>query len=227
MEKYAIIVAGGMGLRMKSDIPKQFIPIAGLPVLMHTLNAFSTVGGIQIILVLPKNQLDYWIGLCIQYHFVVQHKLVVGGETRFHSVRNGLDAIDNQQSLVAIHDGVRPLIEPELIEKSFEMAAESGNSIMVIPLKDSIRQVDLLSNKSVNRNNYYLVQTPQTFKTNLIVEAYSLADHFNFTDDAGVLEESGHSIHLLEGDAKNIKITNAEDVWVAELFIKSKGQKEK
>ncbi len=222
MKKYALIVAGGKGLRMGSEIPKQFLHLNGMPVLMHTLQAFAKVPGLVILLVLPKDQFLYWKNLCLQFDFTIPHELVEGGDTRFHSVRNGLHAITELNSLVAIHDGVRPLIDPEIIEKSFAMAQEKGNAVTVVRLKDSIRKVELLGNHSVNRSNYYLVQTPQTFSSKVILAAYHQTDHFNFTDDAGVLDEAGIKINLLEGDYRNIKITSKEDLIVAEAFLKSK-----
>ncbi|MDP1728054.1 MAG: 2-C-methyl-D-erythritol 4-phosphate cytidylyltransferase [Bacteroidota bacterium] len=219
MKKYALIVAGGKGLRMDSEIPKQFLELKGLPVLMHTITAFSKFTDIDILLVLPKEQIAYWQALCVQYNFNIPHQIIEGGETRFHSVRNGLKQITDMQSLVAIHDGVRPIVKPEIIESSFKMAEEKGNAVTVVKLKDSIRKLELGGNKSANRNNYYLVQTPQTFQTQLILDAYNRADHYNFTDDAGVLEESGYEINLLEGDYKNIKITNPEDLIIAAAFL--------
>lgn len=219
MKRYALIVAGGKGLRVGGEIPKQFIELKGLPVLMHTITAFSKIENLTIILVLPKDQVAYWQTLCVQHHFNVPHQMIEGGETRFHSVRNGLNHIVDMDSIVAIHDGVRPLINQDIIESSFKLAAEKGNAVTVVKLKDSIRKLELTGNKSANRNNYYLVQTPQTFQTQLIRTAYINTDHYNFTDDAGVLEESGYEINLLEGDYKNIKITNPEDLIIAAAFL--------
>ncbi|MBC7381460.1 MAG: 2-C-methyl-D-erythritol 4-phosphate cytidylyltransferase [Bacteroidia bacterium] len=221
MKRYALIVAGGKGLRMQSELPKQFIPLNGLPVLMHTLNAFNHISNVCILLVLPVAQFNFWKQLCVQHKFNLVHQLVAGGQTRFHSVSNGLNAIDDTDSLVAIHDGVRPLIDPGIIEAGYVMAEEKGNAVAVVRLKDSIRKVELLGNHSVNRNNYYLVQTPQTFHTKNIQAAYANANHFNFTDDAGVIDEAGGKINLLEGDYKNIKITSPEDLIIAKVFLGS------
>jgi 2-C-methyl-D-erythritol 4-phosphate cytidylyltransferase len=221
MNRYALIVAGGKGLRMGNEIPKQFLPLDGKPVLMHTLEAFAAIPGLHIVLVLPSVQFDYWHKLSEAHAFAVEHTLVEGGETRFHSVKNGLDIIPDG-ALVAIHDGVRPLVSGEVIGKSFETATNRGNAVTAVRLKDSIREVTLLGNKNVNRNNYYLVQTPQTFMSTLIKRAYAKPDHFNFTDDASVLEESGHTIHLLEGSYSNIKITTPEDLLWAEALLKSR-----
>jgi 2-C-methyl-D-erythritol 4-phosphate cytidylyltransferase len=222
MKKYALIVAGGKGLRMGADLPKQFMELAGLPVLMHTLNAFAPIEDIKLILVLPQAHFSFWEELCQKHHFILEHKVVVGGITRFHSVKNGLTAIEDQNSLVAIHDGVRPLIAKKVIEDSYQMAEEKGNAIVVVSLKDSLRKQELLSNHSVNRANYYLVQTPQTFQTHLINDAYKNASgDDNFTDDASVLESNGIAINMLAGDYKNLKITTPEDIVIAEALLKT------
>ncbi|MCF8425505.1 MAG: 2-C-methyl-D-erythritol 4-phosphate cytidylyltransferase [Bacteroidia bacterium] len=222
MQKYALIVAGGKGLRMGSELPKQFIELNGLPVLMHTIKAFSLVEDIQIILVLPQSQLEFWKELCSKYNFTIPHKIATGGLTRFHSVQNGLNSISNDNSLVAIHDGVRPLISLDIILEGYRIASDKGNSVAVVPSKDSLRKQELLGNHSVNRANYYLVQTPQTFITTQIKQAYSEAKHDNFTDDAGVLEEMGVTIQMIEGSYKNIKITTPEDLAIAEALLKLK-----
>ncbi|MES2381480.1 MAG: 2-C-methyl-D-erythritol 4-phosphate cytidylyltransferase [Bacteroidota bacterium] len=219
MKKIALIVAGGSGTRMGADVPKQFLLIGNKPVLMHTMEAFHTAKVDEILIVLPSSEFDSWQNLCKQYNFKIPHQVIAGGDARFYSVRNGLDQIDNN-SLVAIHDGVRPFITTAIIENSFSTAQAKGNAVVSVPLKDSIRRVDLLSNRSANRNNYYLIQTPQTFQSKLIKEAYAKAEHINFTDDAGVLEENGHAIHLIHGDYKNIKITTPEDLIIAEAFLK-------
>lgn len=219
---FALIVAGGSGTRMGSGIPKQFLLLNGRPVLMHTIEAFAAIPGMQLIVVLPAAQVSYWEALCAQYDFQLPHRLVAGGDTRFHSVRNGLETITDQQGLVAIHDGVRPVISKEVIGRTLARAAEKGNAIAAVKLKDSIREQALTGRtRNVNRNNYFLVQTPQVFSTALIKEAYGLATHYNFTDDAGVLEEVlRKDIHLVEGDYRNIKITTPEDLAVAEVFLR-------
>lgn len=222
IKKYALIVAGGKGLRMGADLPKQFLELNGLPVLMHTLKAFSLIDGMQLILVLPQEHFMFWEELCLKHQFTIAHKIVAGGLTRFNSVMNGLAAIHDQNSLVAIHDGVRPLISQKVIEDSFHVALEKGNAVVVVPLKDSLRKQELLNNHSVNRANYYLVQTPQTFQSSLIIDAYKNASNDdNFTDDASVLESSGTPINMLAGDYKNIKITTPEDLVIAEALLKS------
>jgi 2-C-methyl-D-erythritol 4-phosphate cytidylyltransferase len=219
MKKTALIVAGGSGSRMESDLPKQFIKLAGMPILMHTIEAFFNCNVSNIIVVLPQNQIEFWKELCSEFSFNLPHEIVTGGASRFESVQNGLKHC-NDDDLVAIHDGVRPLINAKIINLSFEIAAEKGNAVAAVRLKDSIRKVDLLSNKNVNRDGYFLIQTPQTFKYHLIKEAYQAQDHINFTDDASVLEANGYAIHLFPGDYKNIKITTPEDLLVAEAFYK-------
>jgi len=221
MKKTALIVAGGNGTRMESNIPKQFLLLAGKPILMHTIQAFYNCGIYHIILVIPQSQLEFWKQLCQTHQFKIVHTLVAGGASRFDSVNNGLQHCNNED-LVAIHDGVRPFISKEIILNSFEIASEKGNAVTAVRLKDSIRKVELLSNKNVNRDNYYLIQTPQTFKAKLIKEAYALQYHFNFTDDASVLETNGYTINLIAGDYKNIKITTPEDLIIGEAFIKQK-----
>jgi 2-C-methyl-D-erythritol 4-phosphate cytidylyltransferase len=220
MKRIALIVAGGSGTRMGTEIPKQFLLVANKPILMHTIEAFYLSKVDTILVVLPSNQWEAWQQLCARHQFSIPHQIVPGGDARFSSVKNGLDLIDDN-SLVAIHDGVRPFISAAIINQSFETALEKGNAIASVPLKDSIRKVELLSNKSVNRSSYYLIQTPQTFNSKQIKAAYEKAEHINFTDDAGVLEENGHAIHLMMGDYKNIKITTPEDLLIAEVFYQS------
>ncbi len=219
MKKTALIVAGGTGSRMGADIPKQFLLLSGLPVLMHTINAFASMPEIQIVLVLPENQIKEWHALCDKFAFSVPHKIVVGGPSRFHSVRNGLGVVDSE-GIVAIHDGARPLVSEALIKKTFVEAQQYGSAVAAIALTDSIREQTLTGEtRNVNRKNYYLIQTPQTFKVSLIKEAYNQATHENFTDDAGVAEEAGIPIRLVEGSSKNIKITTPDDLLVAALYL--------
>jgi 2-C-methyl-D-erythritol 4-phosphate cytidylyltransferase len=221
MQKIALIVAGGSGTRMETNVPKQFLLLAGKPILMHTIEVFYFAGVNQIILVLPQSQIEFWNQLCQTHGFAIKHQLVAGGASRFESVNNGLQQC-NDNDIVAIHDGVRPFISKEIILNSFETALEKGNAVAAVRLKDSIRKVELLGNKNVNRDNYYLIQTPQTFKAELIKEAYAAQDHINFTDDASVLEANGHAINLIPGDYKNIKITTPEDMLIAEAFLNTK-----
>lgn len=219
MQQYALIVAGGSGTRMGAEIPKQFLVVAGKPILMHTLSVFYELR-CSIVLVLPQSQFDYWNTLCKEFGFIVPHQLVAGGDSRFHSVQNGL-AIIPDDVLVAIHDGVRPCIGKEVIQAAYAKASVHGNAVTAVLPKDSIRVVENEHNRSVNRAEYRLIQTPQTFQSTLIKKAYSHSgEHSNFTDDASVLEAAGYAIHLVEGDYRNIKVTTPEDLIAAELFLK-------
>lgn len=224
MSLYAIIVAGGTGSRMQSEVPKQFIPVGGLPILMHTLTRFyQAFPSIQIILVLPEKDISTWNTLCNQYTFTVSHLQVPGGETRFHSVQNGLQAITATDGLVAIHDGVRPFVPLATIKHSFDEAREKGCAITVIPLKDSIRKVNVDgTSQTVDRTHFRLVQTPQTFQLPVIRQSFSQAVHTNFTDDASVAEAAGFQLSLIDGSYENIKITTPEDLLWAEAFLMKK-----
>lgn len=220
MQKYAVIVAGGSGTRMKSDLPKQFIKLKGEPVLMHTIRAFS-FDAIAIILVLPESQISFWQELCQKHAFFLNHKVVAGGNTRFASVKNGLSAIAEDKGLVAIHDGVRPIIKKEIISAAFKAATHYGNAIVSVELKDSIRELGRGQNSAKDRTNYRLIQTPQTFQLHLIKAAFETKYKDSFTDDASVFESAGHQIHLIDGDYRNIKITTPEDLLVAESFLEA------
>jgi len=219
MKLYALIVAGGTGERMKSEIPKQFIEIAGKPILMHTINKFREFyNSIDIIVVLPENQLRFWSDLQKKYSFSVPHTLVKGGESRFYSVKNGLEFID-EPGLVAIHDGVRPFVSIETIKRCFEAAGKLGNAIPVISPSDSLRMVTENGNETVDRTKIKLIQTPQVFRTDIIIEAYRQDYLPEFTDDAMVLERTGEKINLVEGNRENIKITNPEDLGIASALL--------
>ncbi len=221
MNRFAVIVAGGSGSRMGSDTPKQFLPIGNAPILMHTIKRFFTSNeAVNIILVLPEEQIDRWHQLCEKYSFSIPHLIVSGGKNRFQSVRNGLNSIGVNEGLVAIHDGVRPFISKRVIEESFKVALEKGNAIAAVELKDSIRLVDKKGNKTVNRVDYRIVQTPQTFKISQIRDAFHRASNDQFTDDASVAEAAGYSIQLIEGSYENIKITTPEDLAMAESILK-------
>lgn len=215
MKLYAVIVAGGSGKRMKTDIPKQFLEIAGKPVLMHTIEKFIAFdSSIEIITVLPENQLRFWNELQKRYSFDIQHTLVKGGKSRFYSVRNGLQFVD-LSGLVAIHDGVRPLVSIDTIKRCFETAEKLWNAIPVISPSDTVRMVTETGTMPVNRLNVKQVQTPQVFHTDLIKKAYLQEYQPEFTDDATVLEKTGEKINLVEGNRENIKITNPEDLIIA------------
>ena len=218
---YIIIVAGGKGLRMGSDIPKQFLPIGGKPVLMRTLERFRQYSPtLQIILVLPKAQQDYWQKLCKEYAFDIDYQLADGGETRFHSVQNGLAKIpDNAQGVVGVHDGVRPFPSIDVIRNCYETAREKKAVIPVIPVVETVRHLKGDTSVTVSRNDYRLVQTPQTFDIQLLKEANRQPYNDGFTDDASVVEAFGFDITLVEGNRENIKITTPYDLKIAEVLI--------
>lgn len=214
----AIIVAGGKGERMNATIPKQFLEIKDKPILMRTLECFYNFDkSMRLILVLPELQVNFWNGLCKKYAFTINHEIVFGGTTRFNSVKNGLEVIKTP-SIIAIHDGVRPLVSHETIARCFNSAKEYGSAIPVIDLVDSIREVSETENKSVDRSSYKLVQTPQVFDGDLLLKAYEQEFSPLFTDDASVVENLGNNIHLVEGNRENIKITTEFDLKIADLF---------
>lgn len=218
---YVIIVAGGKGLRMGSDIPKQFLPIGGKPVLMRTIERFREYSeDLQIILVLPKAQQDYWKKLCKEYHFEVEYLLANGGETRFHSVQNGLALIpDDAEGVVGVHDGVRPFPSVEVIRNCYEAARTAKAVIPVIPVVETVRHIEGEGSVTVPRGDYRLVQTPQTFDIQLLKAANRQPYNDGFTDDASVVESFGHQITLVEGNRENIKITTPYDMKIAEVLI--------
>ncbi|MBP7611624.1 MAG: 2-C-methyl-D-erythritol 4-phosphate cytidylyltransferase [Paludibacter sp.] len=219
MNKIAIIVAGGKGERMNADVPKQFLEINGKPILMHTLEAFMNFdASLQLILVLPAAQIDFWETLCEAHDFSIPHQIVAGGQTRFHSVKNGLNAI-KIPSLVAIHDGVRPLVSKDTIARCFDAAATFGAAIPTMDSIESIRFVDANGSKSVDRTAYKMVQTPQVFDAELLKKAYEQEFSVLFTDDASVVEAMGVTVHLVEGNRENIKITTEFDLIVAERLL--------
>ena len=220
MTDYVIIVAGGKGLRMGSDIPKQFLPIGGKPVLMRTMERFRKYSPtLQIILVLPKAQQDYWRQLCVEYHFSVDYQLADGGETRFHSVQNGLALIpDDAEGVVGVHDGVRPFPSIEVIRNCYETAREKKAVIPVIPVVETVRQLEGATSFTVPRDDYRLVQTPQCFDIQLLKAANRQPYNDGFTDDASVVEAFGHAITLVEGNRENIKITTPYDLKIAEVL---------
>ena len=221
---YAIVVAGGKGLRMGTNLPKQFLPLNGKPVLMHTLERFSQYSStLQIILVLPKEQHEYWQKLCKEHVFAVKHTVVCGGETRFHSCLNGLKAIPKGvKGYVAIHDGVRPLVSVACIERCFNEAEKHKAVIPVVPVVDTLRFTNEQGEaKNVDRSAYSIVQTPQTFSVSLIKRAYEQPFSPTFTDDASVVESIKEPVFVVEGNRENIKITTPCDLLVAEALLKS------
>jgi len=219
MNKTAIIVAGGKGERMNADIPKQFLEIKGKPILIHTLEAFMNFdASLQLILVLPAAQFEFWKTLCKKHALNIPHQIVAGGQSRFQSVKNGLDAV-KVPAIVAIHDGVRPLVSKETISRCFDAAAKFGAAIPTMDSIESIRFVDANGSKSVDRNAYKMVQTPQVFDAELLKKAYEQEFSVLFTDDASVVEAMGIAVQLVDGNRENIKITTEFDLIVAERLL--------
>ncbi|AWV98683.1 2-C-methyl-D-erythritol 4-phosphate cytidylyltransferase [Arcticibacterium luteifluviistationis] len=223
---FSVIVAGGSGSRMKSVIAKQFLPLFDKPILSHTIEKFLQIPDNNIIVVLPESDMFFWEDIIQSNETLLaavntgQIKSVVGGVTRFQSVNNGLNAIAETTGLVAIHDGVRPLISVEKIKDSFAQAQTSDSSILAVAVKDSVRVVkENGDSKIIDRSELRLIQTPQTFNLKLIKDAYALGELPHFTDDASVFEQAGHKVNLMEGEYKNIKITTPEDLAVAEALL--------
>ena len=218
MKNTIIIVAGGKGLRMGGDLPKQFIPLQGKPVLMHTLEAFykwdSTAG---LLLVIPEEHESYWKMLCKELNFKIPHRVVYGGETRFHSVRNGLREAEEDQ-LIAVHDGVRPFVSGDVISSCFAMAEIYGAAVPVVPMIESVREVSGSESRTFDRNRLCIVQTPQVFQADILRRAYEQPFDERFTDDASLVEALGHKIRLVDGNRENIKITTPIDLRYAEIF---------
>jgi len=222
MKKFVIIVAGGSGLRMGTELPKQFLELCGKPVLMHTLELFWNFDPqAELILVLPQAQQEFWAALCLQHSFTLPHHVANGGQTRFHSVQNGLKLVD-EEAIVLIHDGVRPLVSQETLERCCLVAAQQGNAIPVLPVSESLRKREGTQNVAVDRSLYFSVQTPQTFQSRQILEAFEQTYQPAFTDDASVAEQAGFQIHMVEGNTTNIKITTPTDMIVAEALIQSR-----
>lgn len=220
--EFALIVAGGKGTRMGGDIPKQFVDLKGVPILVHTINAFRKYSaGIRIVLVLPAAEMEHWATLSQMHSIGLLHAIQSGGESRFQSVKRGLEMIDTADGLVAIHDGVRPLVSEDIIATSFRIAAVHGSAVASVRLKESIRMTDEDGTHALDRSQYRLIQTPQTFKVDLIRKAYMIPEDASLTDDASVAERSGHKISLFEGSYRNIKITTPGDLVVAEALMRN------
>lgn len=217
IKKYAIIVAGGSGSRMKSDLPKQFLLIHNKPILMHTMDKFA-IDNIEIILVLNVDFHEYWLKLCREYDFSIPHLLVNGGNNRFESVKNGLSKITSK-SIIAIHDAVRPLISSDKIRFAFEKAEELGNAVLSVVSRDSVRRIQGDTSSIINRDEIHLIQTPQIFQSELLHKAYKERFRNEFTDDASVVERIGVKINLIEGEYTNIKITYPEDLKIATTLL--------
>jgi 2-C-methyl-D-erythritol 4-phosphate cytidylyltransferase len=221
MKYYAIIVAGGSGNRMQTETPKQFLLLKNLPVLMHTIKAFAQSDTQpKILLVLHKDQQGYWTRLCEEFNFRIPHQVIDGGTERFHSVKNAIHTIE-EESYVAIHDAVRPLVSKTLIDNCFKEAETQGNVIAAVQSSDSVRMLRNEKTSALKRDEIYLVQTPQTFSLNILKKAYNQDFDNHFTDDASVVESIGYEINIIEGERGNIKITYPIDLELAELLLKN------
>ncbi|MBD1421723.1 2-C-methyl-D-erythritol 4-phosphate cytidylyltransferase [Sphingobacterium chuzhouense] len=226
--RYAIIVAGGSGSRMKSDLPKQFLLLDGKPVVMHTLERFAnTESEIRLILVLHADMFSFWDELCDKHDFQIPHTVITGGETRFQSVLNGIRHIAERQhqfldnTLIAVHDAARPVITSATIEACFEQTLQHAATVLAVPSTNSIRQGNEVENKALDRKEVWIVQTPQTFQGHILYQAFQQDELPSFTDDASVVEKLGYNIHLIHGDHRNIKITFPEDISIAQFYLKS------
>jgi 2-C-methyl-D-erythritol 4-phosphate cytidylyltransferase len=220
MKKYVVIVAGGIGKRMNSDVPKQFLPLHNRPVLYHTIKAFADAfEDIQIILVLPPEHVALGEEILDAFFDRRQIQITVGGESRFHSVKNGL-ALIPEESIIFVHDGVRCLVTPRLIRNCYEMALEHGSAIPVLPSKDSIRMRTELGSQAVDRGQVLLVQTPQTFHSKLLLPAFEIDFKERFTDEASVVESFGIEVKLVDGEDANIKLTRPIDMMIAEQLLR-------
>lgn len=226
MERFAILVAGGQGLRMGGDVPKQFLPLGGRPVLMHTIDRFREVfPDMHIIVVLPQGQHDYWHDLCRRHHLEGGFLTAPGGDTRFHSVLNGLNAIpaDVSEGLVGVHDGVRPFVSRDTLLRCYEEAARSGTAVPVTPVVETLRHVSPDGESvTVPRGDYRLVQTPQVFSLALLRQAYRQPYAPQFTDDASVVEALGERITLVEGNRENIKLTTPADLLLTKGIMEAR-----
>ncbi len=226
MTKYAIILGGGSGLRFGSSVPKQFLLLNGLPILMHSIKKFiESDNTTKIIVVLPHAQIDYWNELCVQYHFDIHHTVIEGGSTRFQSVKNAINSIQAANNdLIAVHDGVRPMISTKVIKEAFLVAQNDLTAIPAIKLTDSVRMLCKDGNsRPLLRDDLRAVQTPQTFNAQVLIKSYGVPYDNAFTDDASVVEKAGHKINLIDGDPNNIKITHSADLLLAEELIRSNG----
>ena len=207
-------------MRFGAELPKQFLELGGKPILMRTIEAFGDAS-VDVIVTLPADQMVFWRELCERYAFTVPHRVVAGGETRWHSVKNALDSIGDisDVDLIAVHDGVRPLATASLIHRVLEAARRDGAAIPVVPLNDSVRQVAGDDSHALDRSSLRAVQTPQAFDARLLLEAYRQPFDPTFTDDASVVERAGHSVTLVEGDPQNLKITRPMDLALAEYLL--------
>ncbi|MGN0003532.1 MAG: 2-C-methyl-D-erythritol 4-phosphate cytidylyltransferase [Sphingobacterium composti] len=229
LSRVVIIAAGGTGSRLNADLPKQYMLLNEKPVLMHTISAFEAHAD-KIIVAIHAEMIDYWGELCEEYKFDIPHELVLGGKTRFQSVRNAINYLEtrfpdfffHEDTTIAIHDAARPLVEESLIERSFEMAFEGKSNVLAHKSTNSIRIGTHHANDAVDRETVWQIQTPQTFPAQVLQEAYQQLELPTFTDDASVVEKIGYSIHLIESSYKNIKLTFAEDFEIAKLYAHTK-----
>ena len=220
---FAVIVAGGQGTRMGTAMPKQFLDLCGKPVLYHTIKAFvDAIPGIQIVLVLPQHQISYAQMVLQGFEDRIDLSIVAGGETRFHSVQNGLMGIP-EDAIIMVHDGVRPLVSTDLIQQCHEQALELGSAIPAVPVVDSMRLMEGDNSKPVNRDNLRIIQTPQTFGARILLPSMQQPHQEGFTDEATVVEAFGQQVYLIEGEKSNLKITTPEDLLIAEALMKRNG----
>jgi len=220
VKKYVIVVAGGSGRRMGGETPKQFLFLGKMPVLMHTLNCFSSVElDVSIILVLPEQFTGLWQDLCTRCHFDVPHQLVTGGEQRGDSVRNGLAVIHDVNALVAVHDGVRPFVSRETIDKAFNLARHHFTAVPAREITDSVRISENGFNRPFDRKQLRTIQTPQCFRLDILRKAYASANSGSYTDDASLVGSLGYNIQLFEGNPENIKITTPFDLLLANALL--------
>jgi 2-C-methyl-D-erythritol 4-phosphate cytidylyltransferase len=221
MNKFSVIItAGGIGKRMGGDLPKQFLELNNLPMLMHTIRVFHDFdSSAQLILTLPAEWQEYWATLCAKHQFNIPHQVVDGGKERYHSIQNALNYC--QGDYVAIHDGVRPFVDQKTLMNCWNGVQEFGAVIPVLALKESLRKVGENESNSVNRSEFRIVQTPQCFKKDILLVAYQKSFHEGITDDASLVEEAGYVIHLVEGNEQNIKITTPTDLRFADFLLRS------
>ena len=228
LNRIVIIAAGGTGSRLNANLPKQYMLLNEKPVLMHTIEAFVAHTD-KIIVAIHTDMIDYWNELCIKYDFKIPHELILGGNTRFQSIRNALNYLEqrfpdffyNEEGTIAVHDAARPLVDQKLIDKSFELALEGNSIVLANKSTNSIRIGDSSKNEAIDRDTVWQIQTPQTFPAQVLLEAYQQSELNIFTDDASVVEKIGYSIHLLESSYKNIKLTYPEDFEIAKLYLKT------